>query len=128
MRTDLFGLFVFLQVFPISYDTWWNALIRDAFFRKETGLLYEVFGQLIWRTGKQHVLDQLGIPPQTEVIHWLNFSPVETHFYKQQFEICSTHIMEKIQRLQVATPGVDILNMRLSALDRYVLNGVSIVY
>ncbi|ODN03793.1 E3 ubiquitin-protein ligase SHPRH [Orchesella cincta] len=121
---DLFGLFVFLKIYPISYDIWWDALVRDAFYRKETSLLYELFGQLIWRNGKEDVLDQLGIPPQKDVTHWLNFSPVETHFYKQQFEICSNRILEKINRLKRLNPDVDILKVRLSSLDRFSLHGL----
>ncbi|CAL8087779.1 unnamed protein product [Orchesella dallaii] len=121
---DLFGLFVFMRLYPISYDIWWDALVRDAFYRKETTLLYELFGQLIWRNGKQDVLDQLGIPPQKEVTHWLNFSPVETHFYKQQFEICSNRIVDKINRLKRMNPEMDILNARLSSLDRFSLHGL----
>lgn len=123
---DLFGLFIFLRIYPISYDFWWNVLVRDPFFRKETDLLYELFGQTIWRNGKQDVLDQLGIPPQTDIVHWLNFSPIETHFYKQQFEIASQRIMEKIRKLQRSSPEVDVLNFRLSSLDRFILHGVNL--
>ena len=37
---------------------------------------------ILWRTCKTDVLDQIDIPPQTEELHWLQFSPVEEHFYR----------------------------------------------
>lgn len=113
-----------MKLYPISYDVWWNELVEESFIRKDSSLLYELFGQMIWRTGKQDVLDQLGIPPQTEIVHWLSFSPVETHFYKQQFEICSNRILEKIHKLRQLAPDVDILATRLSCLDRASLHGL----
>lgn len=56
---DLFGLFAFLGVQPISIDYWWEKLVQDPFHRKDVSLLYEIFGQLIWRTSKPDVLDQV---------------------------------------------------------------------
>jgi hypothetical protein len=44
---------------PINEEYWWNLLVCNPFYRKETELLYELFGQMIWRTGKPDVLDQV---------------------------------------------------------------------
>ena len=32
---------------------------------------------------------QIGIPGQTDVTHWLNFGPIEGHFYKKQYQKCA---------------------------------------
>ncbi|CAG7717070.1 unnamed protein product [Allacma fusca] len=120
---DLHGLIAFLGVSPISEDLWWEFLVRIPFHKKDTSLLFELFGQTIWRTGKQSVLAQLGIPKQTEVYHWLQFSPVEMHFYKRQYETCSSKIMAKISRLK-QVHGENILQNRLSALDRQTLHSL----
>ncbi|OWZ23211.1 hypothetical protein PHMEG_0001924 [Phytophthora megakarya] len=41
-------------------------------------------GGILWRTGKKHVLDQLGLPPQKNEVVWCRFAAVERHFYDQQ--------------------------------------------
>jgi E3 ubiquitin-protein ligase SHPRH len=41
-------------------------------------------GGILWRTGKKHVLGQLGLPPQRSEIVWCHFAAVERHFYDQQ--------------------------------------------
>jgi hypothetical protein len=69
------------------------------------------------------VVFQLGIPPQTETVRWLTFSPVETHFYKQQHEICSNKILGRISRLRQISNNID--SLKLSTLDRQALQSVS---
>ncbi|GMF10220.1 unnamed protein product [Phytophthora lilii] len=54
----------------------WNG--HDADSVTENG------GGILWRTGKKHVVDQLGLPPQTNEVIWCRFAAVERHFYDQQ--------------------------------------------
>ena len=35
----------------------------------------------MWRTAKRDVIEEINLPLQTEQVHWLEFSPVERHFY-----------------------------------------------
>ena len=37
---------------------------------------------------------QICLPPQTTEVHWLTFSPVEEHFYRQQYLECSQEAMK----------------------------------
>lgn len=41
------------------------------------------------------VRNQLGLPEQVDVNHWLNLSAVEEHFYKQQYRCCA-HELQKV--------------------------------
>ena len=51
----------------------------------------------MWRTSKIHVLHELGLPPQEELLTWLQFSPIEAHFYRRQHERCSNKAMEAME-------------------------------
>ncbi|KAL4166838.1 hypothetical protein KRP22_014090 [Phytophthora ramorum] len=53
-------------------------------------------GGILWRTGKRHVLDQLGLPPQKGEVVWCHFAAVERHFYDRQ----EKHIVSLIQQRQ----------------------------
>jgi E3 ubiquitin-protein ligase SHPRH len=61
--------------------------------------LYKIVSPLMWRTAKADVLDQIGIPRQTEHIHWINFSPVEEHFYRSQHVTCANTVLNRISQL-----------------------------
>lgn len=50
----------------------------------------------MWRSTKAQVADELGIPPQKERLEWLQFSPIEAHFYRQQHERCAVKAREVI--------------------------------
>jgi len=36
---------------------------------------------------------QISLPTQTFQTHWLTFSPVEEHFYRQQYYVCAREAM-----------------------------------
>ena len=54
---------------------------------------------------------QIQIPPQTEEVHWLNFSPVEGHFYHRQHEVCSHDALLQLRK-------VSDWSLKLGSLDR----------
>ena len=54
---------------------------------------------------------QIQIPPQTEEVHWLHFSPVEGHFYRRQHEVCSHDALAKLRKISDWT-------LKLGSLDR----------
>uniref|UniRef100_A0A8C4ICK3 SNF2 histone linker PHD RING helicase n=1 Tax=Dicentrarchus labrax TaxID=13489 RepID=A0A8C4ICK3_DICLA len=51
------------------------------------------------------------IPPQTEEVHWLHFSPVEGHFYHRQHEVCSQDALVKLRK-------ISDWSLKLGSLDR----------
>lgn len=87
--TDLFGLFCFLQVKPYCELTAWHRLLNSK------NIMFELIPYLLWRMSKADVFDEIGVPPQSIIMHWLRFSPVESHFYQKQHIDCSKQFMEK---------------------------------
>ncbi|KYO37734.1 E3 ubiquitin-protein ligase SHPRH [Alligator mississippiensis] len=85
---DLYGLVLFLGVDPYWVKHWWDQLLYRPYCRKNPQPLYSLVAKIMWRSAKKDVIDQIQIPPQTENVHWLHFSPVERHFYHRQHEAC----------------------------------------
>lgn len=70
---------------------------RDA---KAMEFTHKLFKQLMWRSSKIHVADELQLPPQEECVSWLKFSAIEEHFYSRQHETCGNYAREVIQTLK----------------------------
>ncbi|CAK9136717.1 unnamed protein product [Ilex paraguariensis] len=88
---DLYGLLRFLEASPFDVLRWWTEVIRDPYERGDAGAMlftHNFFKQLMWRSSKLHVTEELELPPQEECISWLSLSPVEEHFYQRQHETC----------------------------------------
>ncbi|TSO25161.1 E3 ubiquitin-protein ligase SHPRH [Bagarius yarrelli] len=114
---DLYGLVLFLGVDPYWVKYWWDQLLYRPYRHGNTLPLYGVIAQLLWRTAKKDVIDQIQIPPQTEEIHWLNFSPVEGHFYHRQHEVCSQDALLKLRK-------ISDWSLKLGSLDRRTVNTI----
>lgn len=61
---------------------------------------HKFFKQIMWRSSKVHVADELQLPLQEECVSWLTFSPIEEHFYQSQHETCVGYAREVIQSLK----------------------------
>ncbi|KAJ8399429.1 hypothetical protein AAFF_G00411410 [Aldrovandia affinis] len=114
---DLYGLILFLGVDPYWVKYWWDQLLYRPYRRRNAQPLYNLIGQLLWRSAKKDVIDQIQIPPQTEEVHWLNFSPVEGHFYHRQHEVCSQDALLKLRKISDWT-------LKLGSLDRRTVNTI----
>ena len=114
---DLHGLLLFLNVDPYSLDFWWRKCLFEPYMRGQTRDLERVLCQILWRTAKKDVLDQINIPKQTEEIHWLSFSPVEEHFYRRQHIDSSREAVARIKKFKNQ-------EMRLSEMDRNSVNAL----
>lgn len=64
----------------------------------DTDSFLEFLPRVLWRTAKEDVIEELGVPEQKVVLHRLEFSPVESHFYQTQHEECSALFIQKISR------------------------------
>ncbi|EFJ18575.1 hypothetical protein SELMODRAFT_444519 [Selaginella moellendorffii] len=98
---DLYGLLRFLQAEPFDNHTWWQQAIKHPYEEGKMGavdFVHFFFREIMWRSMKIDVIDQLDIPPQEERITWLKFSGVENHFYRQQHEQCVKRAREVIEK------------------------------
>ncbi|XP_053829732.1 E3 ubiquitin-protein ligase SHPRH isoform X1 [Vidua macroura] len=114
---DLYGLVLFLGVDPYWVKHWWDQLLYRPYCRKNPQPLYSLIAKIMWRSAKKDVLDQIQIPPQTENIHWLQFSPVERHFYHRQHEVCCQDALAKLRKISDWT-------LKLSSLDRRTVTSI----
>lgn len=74
-------------------------------------LFYQAF------KGRRLLVSQIQIPPQTEEVHWLHFSPVEGHFYHRQHEVCSQDALVKLRK-------ISDWSLKLGSLDRRTVNTI----
>ncbi|XP_041828321.1 E3 ubiquitin-protein ligase SHPRH isoform X2 [Melanotaenia boesemani] len=114
---DLYGLVLFLGVDPYWVKHWWDQLLYRPYRRGNSQPLYNVIAQILWRSAKKDVIDQIQIPPQTEEVHWLHFSPVEGHFYHRQHEVCSQDALVKLRK-------ISDWSLKLGSLDRRTVNTI----
>ncbi|KAB2010015.1 hypothetical protein ES319_D10G206600v1 [Gossypium barbadense] len=100
---DLYGLLRFLKLSPFNVSRWWVEVIRDPYEEKDGGAMeftHKFFRQIMWRSSKLHVADELHLPPQEESVSWLTFSPIEEHFYQRQHETCVSYASEVLESLK----------------------------
>ncbi|KAL2317565.1 hypothetical protein Fmac_031441 [Flemingia macrophylla] len=108
---DLYGLIRFLKASPFNTYKWWTDVIRDPYEKGDVGAMeftHKVFKQIMWRSSKEHVADELDLPSQEECLSWLTLSPIEEHFYQRQHETCVRDAHEVIESLRN-----DILNRKV---------------
>ena len=113
--TDFHGLMVFLGVDPYNMEQWWRRCLCVPYISGRTSKLESLLAKYMWRTAKRDVLNQIEIPEQSEEIHFLQFSPIEEHFYRRQHIECAQEVQRKINRF-----GLN-LAMSMSELDRKTL-------
>lgn len=71
-----------------GFNSFYNSCQRgDSVAMK---FVHRFFKQIMWRSSKVHVADELELPSQEECLSWLAFSPIEEHFYQKQHETCVT--------------------------------------
>ncbi|KAM4771429.1 E3 ubiquitin-protein ligase SHPRH [Rhinophrynus dorsalis] len=114
---DLFGLVLFLGVDPYWVKHWWDQLLYKPYCRKDPLPLYSLISRILWRSAKKDVIDQIQIPPQTEDVHWLHFSPVERHFYHRQHEVCCQDALAKLRK-------ITDWSLKLSSLERRTVSSI----
>lgn len=57
---DLYGLVLFLGVDPYWVKHWWDQLLYRPYRCGNTEPLYNVIAQILWRSAKKDVIDQVG--------------------------------------------------------------------
>ncbi|XP_074656200.1 E3 ubiquitin-protein ligase SHPRH-like isoform X2 [Tubulanus polymorphus] len=95
---DLYGLFLFVGTDPFYVRHWWNVLLYQPYCHGYVEPMHNAVAEILWRTAKKDVEDQINIPDQSDAVKWLQFSPIEDHFYKQQYEQCFNDITSRISR------------------------------
>lgn len=96
---DLFGLFCFLDLTPYNYAPTFRWL-HENYTSGENDELVEILWRIMWRTCKSRdILDEIDIPKQTEIIHYITPSDLELYFYNEQYMSCYQAFQEKANKL-----------------------------
>ncbi|GFU38399.1 e3 ubiquitin-protein ligase SHPRH [Nephila pilipes] len=114
---DLFGLLLFLGYDPYHEKVWWKELLWKSFACGETEKLAFVLNDIMWRTPKNHVLNQIGIPDQKIVVHEMWLSQIEKVFYEHLRSKCRNDFMENIRKY-------DCEDLHLRNMDKHVLSKI----
>lgn len=98
---QLFGLLHFLDAAPYNELPIWKTLAQPFLQDNNPDPLIEgVLQNIMWRTCKRHVIDQLGIPPQTQRCHMVAMSDMQSVFYREQHELCRGAFLERAAKLE----------------------------
>ncbi|XP_029716556.2 E3 ubiquitin-protein ligase SHPRH [Aedes albopictus] len=119
---NLYGLVHFLDYAPYNDYRIWSELTR-MFQQGNSRPLIHVMSRIMWRTCKVAVLDQLGIPPQTEVVHYITMSDLQTLFYRMEHAKCATAFREKANKLagddtSMARMNIHTLNLLMEPMRK----------
>ncbi|KAG5438159.1 hypothetical protein PCANB_003010 [Pneumocystis canis] len=76
--SDLYGLLVFLRLYPFNYNKIWKRLIDDP---RNTSSFISLFNSITCRHTKKYIENEVALPKQEKVILLLDFTPVEEHNY-----------------------------------------------
>lgn len=114
---DLYGLLEYLKLSPYNDLFTWNNLLFHPYLSGNKIPLLNFLSEVLWRSAKADVLEQIDIPSQTITEHWLEFSAVEKYFYKREHCCAAKDFLSKLT-------GFDSLDVRLKSIDKRVLRKI----
>ncbi|KAF8570289.1 hypothetical protein P879_05806 [Paragonimus westermani] len=121
---DLYGLFAYLRFEPFSIRHYWHCLLYQPFLATtapswptssdctvahptlsavQSTRLADMLSMVLWRNTKALVGDQLALPPITEQIHWIDFTPVERYIHDRVLAQ-SAGALDRLSRTMCISP------------------------
>lgn len=87
---DLYGLIYFLACSPYDEREKWISLVSEFNHNANVKPIVSVLQKIMWRTCKsKEIMDQVNIPEQTELIHYVDMTDLELFYYRKEHERCS---------------------------------------
>ncbi|XP_062553658.1 E3 ubiquitin-protein ligase SHPRH [Armigeres subalbatus] len=119
---NLYGLVHFLDYVPYNDYRLWSEFTR-LFQLGIPRPLVHAMSRIMWRTSKMAVLDQLGIPPQTEVVHYITMSDLQNLFYRMEHAKCAIAFRDKAVKLvaedtSMARLSIQTLNLLMEPMRK----------
>ncbi|XP_050094766.1 E3 ubiquitin-protein ligase SHPRH [Anopheles aquasalis] len=118
---NLHGLVHFLDYAPYNEYSIWRAY-SEQFLHGNAAPLLTVMSRIMWRTCKTAVLDQLGIPPQTERVHYVRMSDLQSLYYRTEHRRCADAFHLKALKLgsdqSMAKLNIQLLNQLMEPLRK----------
>ncbi|XP_055920155.1 E3 ubiquitin-protein ligase SHPRH [Eupeodes corollae] len=91
---DLMSLLDFIG-FKEAVDTW--TQLAAEFNDDRCEKLIRTLQKVMWRTSKADVDQELGIPPQSEILHFIELNNIEKLFYSDEHADCLNAFYNKIK-------------------------------
>ncbi|XP_055839447.1 E3 ubiquitin-protein ligase SHPRH [Episyrphus balteatus] len=91
---DLITLLDFIG-FQEASASW--KILTGQFNRGYSENMIKMLQKVMWRTSKMDVVDELRIPPQSEVLHFVELNDVEKLFYSDEHADCLSAFYDKIK-------------------------------
>ncbi|XP_058123566.1 E3 ubiquitin-protein ligase SHPRH [Anopheles ziemanni] len=118
---NLYGLVHYLDYEPYSnYPTW--KVFVSCYQKGNAEPLLNAMVRIMWRTCKASIVDQLGIPPQTERVHYTTMSDLQRHFYRTEHALCAQAFHEKARKIgrtqSMAEMNIPTLNALMEPLRK----------
>ncbi|EDW72942.1 uncharacterized protein Dwil_GK17274 [Drosophila willistoni] len=76
----------------------WQTVDKAFQLNHNPGPLLDLLQHTLWRTCKSKVEHELGIPPQTEIVHRLELSNVESLYYREEHCKCQDQFFSVIAK------------------------------
>lgn len=95
--SDLNSLFKFIRQDPFCEKRWFDEILLHPFNSGDKMPMAIETSKVLWRTTKKFVENQVNLPPLTEKVYRLNFSPFEHHLYervREDFQKNNKHLLE----------------------------------
>lgn len=100
----------------------WQTVSNSFLLNHNTAPLLELLQHCMWRTCKSQVEEELGIPPQTEEIHRLELSNLESLYYREEHANCTEQFLAAVAKHAKYNP--DTNSSSLSSISPKLLKNI----
>ncbi|KAM8710593.1 hypothetical protein ACLKA7_017248 [Drosophila subpalustris] len=76
----------------------WLTVANSFLLSHKVEPLLDLLQHCMWRTCKSKVEHELGIPPQSEVVHYLDLSNVESLYYREEHFKCTSLFLKAVAK------------------------------
>lgn len=114
---DLYGLVCFLSCSPYDEREKWIELVNELNHNADVKPIVTVLRKIMWRTCKsKEIMDQVNIPEQTELVHYVQMTDLENFYYNKEHTRCSGDF--RLNSLKIGA------QQKLATLNPHMLNVV----
>lgn len=92
----LYGLIYFLDFYPYTDSKIFDELWNEYRSGKHENMIH-VLSKIMWRTCKKNVAQEINIPAQKEIIHYVSMSDLQKMFYQQVHIITKPEFLKNVQ-------------------------------
>ncbi|XP_013116383.2 E3 ubiquitin-protein ligase SHPRH [Stomoxys calcitrans] len=116
---DLQPLLQFVGFEEVAEKSTWNSLVKNFLLHhretieKEDTELINALQKCMWRTCKSQIVDELRIPPQTQIVHRIQFDNLEKLFYNEQHADCRMTFMGNVRKYKMTSISPQVMKLIL---------------